>query len=68
MGKGRVRSEVDRRELYHGDKNRLHPAVSPNVQAVWVAGVSHLHQHNFSCPSYKYSEKLHTKDKLSKFL
>lgn len=51
-----------------GDKNRLHPAVSQDVQAVWAAGVFQLPQHNFSCPSYKYSEKLHTKDKRSKFL
>lgn len=40
-----------------GDKNRLHPAVSQDVQAVWAAPVSHLPQHNFSCPSYKYSGK-----------
>lgn len=40
-----------------GDKNKLHPAVSQDVQSVWAAGVSHLPQHNFSCPSYKYTKK-----------
>lgn len=44
------------------DKNRLHPAVSQDVHSVWAASVSHLPQHNFSFPSYKYTEKLHTKD------
>lgn len=57
MEKRRVRSEVDRREVYHGRQNKLHPAVSQDVQSVWAAGVSHLPQHNFSCPSYKYTKK-----------
>lgn len=50
-------------------KNRLHPAVGQDVQPVWATCVSHLPQHNFSCPSYKYTgEKLPTKGELLKFL
>lgn len=51
------------------DKNRLHPAVSQDVQPVCAAGVSHLPQHNFSCPSYNYTgKKIRHQGQLSKFL
>lgn len=50
----RGKEKEENEKGYDGSKNRLHPAVSQNVQTVHAPDISPLSQHNLRLPAEQH--------------